>query len=123
MAFVAPKDPVEESLAAIWREVLGLERVGVYDDFFVIGGHSLLAAQVIARMQREFGIDLALRDFFSAPNIRSLAERINELTLAAADEEKLDAMLDALEQLDEQQAQNILTSEHLDGLGQITEQA
>jgi amino acid adenylation domain-containing protein len=123
MAFVAPKDPVEESLAAIWREVLGLERVGVYDDFFAIGGHSLLAAQVIARMQREFGMDLALRDFFSAPNIRSLAERINELTLAAADEEKLDAMLDALETLDEQQAQSILSSEQLDGLGQITEQA
>jgi len=110
MAFVAPTDPIEETLASIWREVLGLERVGIYDDFFVSGGHSLLAAQVISRIQREFGVDLALRDFFSAPNISSLAERITEVALAAADDEKLDAMLDALENIDEQQAQSILVS-------------
>ncbi len=123
MAFVAPDDAIEESLAAIWREVLGRERVGVYDDFFVSGGHSLLAAQVLSRIQREFGVDLALRDFFSAPNIRSLAERIGEVTLAAADEEKLEAMLDALENIDEQQAQSILSSDQPDGLGRIVEQA
>jgi amino acid adenylation domain-containing protein len=108
MAFVAPSDPIEETLASIWREVLGLERVGIYDDFFASGGHSLLAAQVISRIQREFGVDLALRDFFSAPNISSLAERITEVALAAADDEKLDAMLEALENIDEQQAQSIL---------------
>jgi acyl carrier protein len=110
MAYVAPSDPIEETLASIWREVLGLERVGIYDDFFASGGHSLLAAQVISRIQREFGVDLALRDFFSAPNISSLAERITEVALAAADDEKLDAMLDALENIDEQQAQSILVS-------------
>jgi amino acid adenylation domain-containing protein len=110
IAFVAPSDPIEETLASIWREVLGLERVGIYDDFFASGGHSLLAAQVISRIQREFSVDLALRDFFSAPNISSLAERITEVALAAADEEKLDAMLDALENIDEQQAQSILVS-------------
>jgi len=123
MAFVAPEDPVEESLAAIWREVLGRERVGVYDDFFASGGHSLLAAQVISRIQREFGVDLALRDFFGAPNIRSLAQRISEVTLATADEGKLEAMLDALENIDEQQAQSLLGSEQVDGLRRITEQA
>ncbi|HEX2270758.1 MAG TPA: amino acid adenylation domain-containing protein [Pyrinomonadaceae bacterium] len=118
MAFVAPADPVEESLAAIWREVLGLERVGVYDDFFASGGHSLLAAQVISRIQRNFGVDLALRDFFGAPNIRALAERISEVTLAAAGEDKLEAMLDALENIDEEQAQNILGAEQFDSLSQ-----
>lgn len=122
-AFVAPSDALEESLATIWREVLRLERVGVYDDFFASGGHSLLAAQVLSRIQREFGVELALRDFFSAPNIRTLAERISEVTLAGADEEKLEAMLNALENLDEQQAQSILSSDQPDGLSRITEQA
>lgn len=122
-AFVAPADAIEESLAAIWREVLGRERVGVYDDFFVSGGHSLLAAQVLSRIQREFGVDLALRDFFSAPNIRSLAQRIGEVTLDSADEEKLEAMLAALENIDEQQAQSLLSSDQPDGLNQIVEQA
>jgi hypothetical protein len=122
MAFVAPADPVEESLAAIWREVLELDCVGVYDDFFASGGHSLLAAQVISRIQRNFGVDLALRDFFSAPNIRSLSERISEVTLAGADEEKLEAMLDLLENIDEKQAQSILGSEHFDGLSEVAKQ-
>jgi hypothetical protein len=68
-------------------------------------------------------VDLALRDFFGAPNIRSLAQRISEVTLATADEGKLEAMLDALENIDEQQAQSLLSSEQLDGLRGITEQA
>ncbi len=110
MAFVAPGDPAEESLAAIWGEVLGLERIGIYDDFFAIGGHSLLAAQVIARIQREFGVGLALRDFFTSPNIKSLAETIREAALSAADKEKIDAMLDVLENIDEEQAQSMLNA-------------
>ena len=110
MAFVPPGDPAEESLAAIWGEVLGLERIGIYDDFFAIGGHSLLAAQVIARIQREFGVELALRDFFTSPNIKSLAERISEAALSAADEDKIDAMLNVLENIDEEQAQSMLNS-------------
>ena len=56
-AYVAPRTPVEESVAAIWAEVLGLERVGVEDDFFALGGHSLLATQIVAQVRSDFSIE------------------------------------------------------------------
>src|SRR5207244_10213852 len=50
--YVAPRTQVEESVAAIWSELLGVEQVGVFDDFFALGGHSLLATQVVIRIRR-----------------------------------------------------------------------
>ncbi|MCI0347550.1 MAG: non-ribosomal peptide synthetase, partial [Chloroflexi bacterium] len=57
---VAPRTPLEERLAAIWTEVLGVDRVGIDDDFFERGGHSLTATQLVARVRDEFGVDLKL---------------------------------------------------------------
>jgi amino acid adenylation domain-containing protein len=74
--FVAPRTPVEEALAAIWREVLGVDRVGVHDRFFDLGGHSLLATQVISRIQRSLGAELPLRALFEAPTVAALAGRV-----------------------------------------------
>ncbi|MES1211197.1 MAG: phosphopantetheine-binding protein, partial [Acidobacteriota bacterium] len=73
--YVAPGDAVEELLAGIWAEVLRLDRVGVHDDFFTIGGHSMLATQVMSRL-REGGVDLPLRTLFERPTIRALAEPV-----------------------------------------------
>lgn len=67
--FVAPRNPDEARLAAIWSEVLRLEQVGVNDNFFELGGHSLLAAQVIARVRAEFRIETSLRCLFEAPTV------------------------------------------------------
>jgi len=78
-AYVGPGTEAEELLAGIWREVLGLERVGIHDNFFELGGHSLLATQVISRMRRTFGIDLPLRVCFEAPTIAGLAESIDTI--------------------------------------------
>src|SRR5262249_20920982 len=64
VAFVAPRNPVEAQLVGIWREVLGLETIGVHDNFFELGGHSLLAAQVISRVR---SANLSLQDLFSHP--------------------------------------------------------
>jgi amino acid adenylation domain-containing protein len=74
--FVAPRDPVEEVLAAIWAGVLGIERVGVEDNFFELGGDSLLAIQVLSRLRDRLGIELSVRSFFEAPTIADLAGRI-----------------------------------------------
>jgi amino acid adenylation domain-containing protein len=75
--FVAPRTPREQALAEIWREVLGLERVGLEDDFFTLGGHSLLATQVLSRVRRELGVELPLRALFEASTVRALAERMD----------------------------------------------
>ncbi|XTZ17324.1 amino acid adenylation domain-containing protein [Micromonospora echinospora] len=69
----APRDPVEEQLAALWRDVLGRDEVGVHDNFFALGGHSLTATRLIARVRTTFGTELALRSLFAAPTIAELA--------------------------------------------------
>jgi len=72
-AHVAPRNPVEESLARIWSEVLGLERVGIHDNFFELGGHSLLATRVVSRVRNEFQTELPLRCIFDSPTVAGLA--------------------------------------------------
>jgi acyl carrier protein len=62
-SFAVPATPIEEALAHIWGEALGLEKVGVYDNFFDLGGHSLLAMRVIHRVEVELGVRLDPRDF------------------------------------------------------------
>ncbi len=77
-AFLAPRTPVEEVLAGIWAQLLGLERVGAADDFFALGGHSLLGTQVMSRLRAAFGIELPLRALFEAPTLADLAARVEE---------------------------------------------
>ncbi|MFJ4091476.1 SDR family NAD(P)-dependent oxidoreductase [Kitasatospora sp. NPDC089913] len=67
--FVAPATEREEAVAALWREVLGVEEVGVHDDFFALGGHSLAAVQINTRIRSRFGTELDLRDFFHSPTV------------------------------------------------------
>jgi amino acid adenylation domain-containing protein len=71
--YLAPRTPVEETLAAIWSDVLGVERVGVADDFFELGGHSLLATQAISRVRQAFAVEVPLRALFEGPTVRELA--------------------------------------------------
>ena len=79
-SYVAPRSPTEEVLAGIWSQVLGIDRVGARDNFFALGGHSLTATQVAARMGHVFGLQAPLKDLFDAPTLESLAERIEPAT-------------------------------------------
>ena len=79
--YVAPRTPVEERVAAILAPLLGLQRVGVLDDFFMLGGHSMLGTQLIARLREIFSVQLALRTIFETPNVAGLSAEIERLLL------------------------------------------
>ncbi len=91
--YVAPSTEVEEMLAEIWREVLGVERVGVTDSFFELGGHSLLAMRVLSRVHEAFDVELPVQTVLESPTIVGMAEAIAHGLLADLDEETRAAML------------------------------
>jgi acyl-coenzyme A synthetase/AMP-(fatty) acid ligase/acyl carrier protein len=80
--YVAPRTAVEEAVAAIWADVLGLGRVSVDADFFVLGGHSLLATQVVAQVRTDFAIELPLHSLFLYPTVAALSAEIVALMSA-----------------------------------------
>ncbi|MFH9870306.1 amino acid adenylation domain-containing protein [Streptomyces lydicus] len=83
---VAPRTPTEEALAVIWAELLGLPQVGVEDDFFDLGGDSVTSLRLMSRIGGAFGVEVSPRDFFDAPTIAALAERLEDTILAQLEE-------------------------------------
>ncbi|HEV2150063.1 MAG TPA: amino acid adenylation domain-containing protein [Longimicrobiaceae bacterium] len=77
--YLAPRTPVEEVLAGVWAELLGVARVGVSEDFFGAGGHSLLAMRVVSRVREVFSVELPLRAVFEGPTVAELAARVEAL--------------------------------------------
>ncbi|WP_370973451.1 SDR family NAD(P)-dependent oxidoreductase [Amycolatopsis sp. cg9] len=85
--YVAPRTDLEAEIARQWAEVLGVERVGVDDDFFALGGNSLVAIQLIAQVRKTTGARLAMKTLFESSTVAALAERIEELRTAALSRE------------------------------------
>ena len=75
--FVAPRNPTEAAVAAIWAEVLRRSNIGVHDDFFALGGHSLIATQVISRIQARLQRELPLKALFEHPTVEQLAKAVD----------------------------------------------
>ena len=78
--FVEPETDIEKRLAAFWTELLGVSKVGVEDDFFDLGGHSLIAVRLFAKIKSEFSVDLPISVLFEAPTIRKCAGLIEART-------------------------------------------
>jgi amino acid adenylation domain-containing protein/thioester reductase-like protein len=78
-AFVAPRTSIEQQLAEIWAQILNLEQVSIYDDFFEFGGHSLLVTQLLFQVRETFQVVLPLQSFFKAPTIAELAKNIETI--------------------------------------------
>ncbi|RKG77514.1 AMP-binding protein, partial [Corallococcus terminator] len=79
----APRTPLEEKLLALWRELLGTQTLGIRDSFFMLGGDSLLATRLVARLREELGVDVPLASFFRTPTVAGIAESIELMQWAA----------------------------------------
>jgi amino acid adenylation domain-containing protein len=97
--FVAPRTPEEKVLAGIWRQVLGVGQVGVTDDFFRLGGDSLLAVQLISRVRDALRVELSLRDFFDSLTVAEMARRVVEREPTAGLTRKLARILATVQDL------------------------
>ena len=75
MAYTAPRQPIEREIARLWCEVLRLDRVGVHDNFFEVGGHSLHLLELQSRIEQTLKIRIELHEFFTLPTIEALAKR------------------------------------------------
>ncbi|MBW3570370.1 MAG: amino acid adenylation domain-containing protein [Gemmatimonadetes bacterium] len=106
--YVAPSTTVEEVLAEIWAEVLNVERVGVRDDFFQLGGHSLRATRVLTRLRQTFQAEVPLRAFFQAPTIAALAEHIGRDPETVQRIEQITEVLRMLSEADDEQVSEML---------------
>jgi acyl-CoA synthetase (AMP-forming)/AMP-acid ligase II/acyl carrier protein len=104
--YAPPRNPLEAQLAVAWAEALGVQRVGIFDSFFDLGGSSLLATQLISRLSPQLGVDIPLADLFNRPTIAAMAELIAQLCAVrkAADV----ALLEYLNGLSDDDAELIL---------------
>ena len=90
--YVEPRNEMERSLAAIFAEVLGVERVGIYDNFFLLGGHSLSATQVITRVRDTLHVNIPLRRIFATPTVAGLSEKAEDAGGQQYDEEPIEVI-------------------------------
>ncbi len=97
--YVAPRNEVEQELVKIWEAVLGLQRVGVNDNFFKLGGNSIIAAQLLSRVRDSFEVELPLRLMFEVPTVAGLSINIVQSRAGQLDDQEMEQLLDELEEL------------------------
>ncbi len=107
--FAAPRSPLEEILAGVWSELLDVERVGIHDNFFDLGGQSLLATRFITKVQELLPVEIPLRALFEAPTIAQLSEVISRIQAeqSAEDADELARLLSEIEGLSEEDLETL----------------
>ena len=96
-AYLGPRDAVEAALADLWRQTLGVDRVGVRDDFFALGGHSLHVAQIVAWVRQAFRVALPLRSVFDAVTVERFAAVLTGLETVPGRTQQVAAALQRLQ--------------------------
>jgi amino acid adenylation domain-containing protein len=99
-SFAAPTNPLEEDLARMWKELLGVERIGINDNFLELGGHSLMVMQIVSRVRADYGLEIPLPEIFRTPTIKRLAVMIEEAFLASPEADNISEMLAQVEIID-----------------------
>ena len=103
--YAPPRTPVEETLINIWAEVLDVNPVGINDNFFQLGGDSILSIQIANRVRESFQVELSFLVFFQQPTVANMALSITQLQAENVDEDELSQLLAELEDLSGQEAQ------------------
>lgn len=107
--YARPRNEIESSLVQIWEEVLDVHSIGVNDDFFDLGGHSLSATRVVSRVFEQFQLEMPLRALFQSPTIAAMAAVIAEHRGKTLDESQLTTILDELASLSDAEAQRFVS--------------
>ena len=113
--YVAPRNELEETIARVWRDLLGVAQVGVHDSFLALGGDSLLAARLAARMRDALAVELPVRLFFERSTVAELAAAVEELRRQAIDDEMRELMSRVEELSEEEVEREILRMQTLLG--------
>jgi len=111
-AYIAPRNEVEQTVADLWQEILGIERVGIYDNFFDLGGHSLLATQLISHLRDSFQVELPMQALLESRTVADSAMVIAQKLAEEVGGEMLDQMLVEIEQLSKDEVLTILGTEN-----------
>ena len=106
--FVAPRTLVEKELAQVWAELFTLDQVGIHDNFFDLGGHSLAATRVVSHVIRTFQVEVPLQALFAAPTVAEMAAVITQHQAKKLGEQDLNRILAELESLSEDEATKLL---------------
>ena len=101
-AYVAPVSELEQQLAGIWQEVLKVERVGLGDNFFDLGGHSLQVVVMLSRVRAVLGVDVAVKDFYAQDSLGALAQSLVDATRDDGLDDDFDLIFDALDELEQE---------------------
>jgi len=107
-AYCMPRNEIEQCLVRIWEEILNVLPIGIHDNFFDLGGHSLAATRVVSRVVKQFQLEIPLQSFFQSPTIADMAAVVTEHQGKVLDEQGLAAMLDELESLSDEDAEQLL---------------
>ncbi|MEH2082693.1 MAG: beta-ketoacyl synthase N-terminal-like domain-containing protein [Nostoc sp.] len=109
-AYVAPSNEVECTLVDIWQQLFGLDKIGIHDDFFELGGDSLFSTIFVSRLRQTFELELSYQIIFNAPTVAELAEIIIQGLTEKADNQTLAQTLAEIQKLSEDEARTILAS-------------
>jgi acyl carrier protein len=109
-AYVQPQGKIEEFLAQVWEKALNVRPVGIHDNFFDVGGHSLAASRVVSQVIKHFQLHIPLQSLFEAPTIARMAALITAHQGNRLKDDELESILDELASLSDDEAQRMLAA-------------